>query len=576
MSDGTDPGDLELQAFDFSDFITVRIFSLLGLFKTHRQFVLPWEQRAYAWQEEHATRLLGDLIEAFNAPEQRYFLGYISVAEPQPDNSVSLIDGQQRLVTLTILFAYLRDQIANPGLKTLLGRCVWSGPDSQRRKPMILMQDHVQHFFLDAVQNPDATHASERQQSGFVAECEKHIANNLSAIVGVMEERAFSQGELEEFATFLLSRCGIVLQTVATEREAWEIMATEEETGLGFHSSERSKVTLISAMPRDVQAEAGQIWAHWQDRIGTEQMARLLEHITVILTGKSRRGRGSIPVETELLRTIPLKTAGLDFIKSQVAVHAGNVARLLEHNVGDGPGAVRSAKAINWLSWLPFDGWMVPALSWLQKHGWTSPETAQFFFQLERAAWIFHISGADPTKRERAFAQIATEIKAAESLSGVAGLVIEPAVLAAALNNLRSRTFYQKRYSALVLRRLCDIMGMDPGLLDGHSVTCEHVLPGNPPATRAWRKIFSGQHHPKQHADRLGNLVLLSFEDNQRAGTLDWEDKREILAACPFELSKEAAAWPAWDVETISKRTEALVGQLMGDWELPTRIDAAT
>jgi hypothetical protein len=63
--------------------------------------------------------------------------------------------------------------------------------------------------------------------------------------------------------------------------------------------------------------------------------------------------------------------------------------------------------------------------------------------------------------------------------------------------------------------------------------------------------------------------VLLSGRDNQKAGTLSWEEKREILSRSPFLLAQDAATESAWTGQVISRRTERLIGVLFSSFDLP-------
>ena len=76
-------------------------------------FTIPGYQRPYAWKTEQADALLDDLITYLgdsNEPMEEvnpYFLGSIVLIKGDtPDAEV--VDGQQRLTTLTILLAALR------------------------------------------------------------------------------------------------------------------------------------------------------------------------------------------------------------------------------------------------------------------------------------------------------------------------------------------------------------------------------------------------------------------------------------------------------------------------------------
>ena len=81
------------------------------------KYNLDYYQREYVWQTEHVTELIGDLTDAFSnnyKPEHErkevgsyahYFLGAIVICEK--DDKRFIIDGQQRLTTLTLLLIYL-------------------------------------------------------------------------------------------------------------------------------------------------------------------------------------------------------------------------------------------------------------------------------------------------------------------------------------------------------------------------------------------------------------------------------------------------------------------------------------
>ena len=76
------------------------------LFSLKRRFIVPRYQRPYAWNLEQITEFWSDLI-TNNEP---YFLGsFVFCTENEDqDNYVQIIDGQQRLLTITILMAVLR------------------------------------------------------------------------------------------------------------------------------------------------------------------------------------------------------------------------------------------------------------------------------------------------------------------------------------------------------------------------------------------------------------------------------------------------------------------------------------
>lgn len=72
---------------------------------------IPRYQRPYSWEEQHINQLLDDLYEAWKKqPDSPYFLGSIIVVDETGQDRLSILDGQQRVTTLTILYAVLNNQ----------------------------------------------------------------------------------------------------------------------------------------------------------------------------------------------------------------------------------------------------------------------------------------------------------------------------------------------------------------------------------------------------------------------------------------------------------------------------------
>jgi uncharacterized protein with ParB-like and HNH nuclease domain len=79
-------------------------------------FEIPSYQCPYAWELEQAKELLGDIVGAMDDAANSggiYFLGSIVLIKAPNDPQASVIDGQQRLTTLTILLSALRDLTAD-------------------------------------------------------------------------------------------------------------------------------------------------------------------------------------------------------------------------------------------------------------------------------------------------------------------------------------------------------------------------------------------------------------------------------------------------------------------------------
>lgn len=84
--------------------VTANVRLIPQLFKMGR-FEVPWHQRYYDWDEEQVAELLADLKDGLDEGRSSYFLGSIMLVG---DGSPWVVnDGQQRLITLSLLLAAL-------------------------------------------------------------------------------------------------------------------------------------------------------------------------------------------------------------------------------------------------------------------------------------------------------------------------------------------------------------------------------------------------------------------------------------------------------------------------------------
>ena len=558
------------EPFEPTDHLKVTVRTIEQHFSGELSFHLPWFQRAYAWGEEHALRLLHDIIAASQGDRGRYVLGQVLLAREPDETTAALIDGHQRTLTLTIIFALLRDQITDIEMRARLDRLIKSpleGTEATDSPYRVRPQKTNIECFAKFVQEMGATRLEPDSDLDDLLESERNFLNNRNRLSASLQEHMETEAEKCALAEFLLSRCILVVQTVDDDEEAWEMLSVEETTGLAFHSSERSKIALITVMRRDLQDEAGRIWDSWQARLGADGMAQLLRHIRAM----KRTKRSNKPIEQDLIELYELEDADLSFINDVLVPHAQNYLAICKQQVG--APAVRSkiSASIDFMQWLARELWVPPALRWIQHRGADDPETPNFFALLDRLAWLLRIAGRDPIEQERRFRRIGNQIKDGVSLHQIEELRIEARIRNSAAENLTSRTFYDKSYSRLVLRRISVLLGKDSGLIDGDRATVEHVLPRRPPPGSAWYRSFNGKKSIGDQANRLGNLAILSFSDNQTAGAQEFEDKRQILQRSGFVLSEDVAGLPDWTPAHLEQRTQRLAATLYETWNLTVK-----
>ena len=103
------------------------------------RLTVPWHQRYFDWRTEQVEELLDDIIGAVRRNMQCYFIGSIMLVESNGDADRELNDGQQRMVTLSLLIAALcrRFDAAGDGNSvTVALRALFDRPADQASRTM--------------------------------------------------------------------------------------------------------------------------------------------------------------------------------------------------------------------------------------------------------------------------------------------------------------------------------------------------------------------------------------------------------------------------------------------------------
>ncbi|MCX7928974.1 MAG: DUF262 domain-containing protein [Patescibacteria group bacterium] len=117
------------------------------------KFIIPDYQREYDWDESEIDELLEDLEDV--KPDESYFIGHMVFEGKFTGNVFKVIDGQQRITTLTIMLCVIRDLFYTKGLnnlgdgindKYIFGKDVDNNPFVilENKMPYPVLQSYVQ------------------------------------------------------------------------------------------------------------------------------------------------------------------------------------------------------------------------------------------------------------------------------------------------------------------------------------------------------------------------------------------------------------------------------------------------
>jgi len=133
----------------------------MKIFSNDFIFSIPRYQRPYSWTTEHSGELLQDLLDALNAAGDvessgPYFLGSIVLIKGDSAGA-QVVDGQQRLTTLTILLSVLRSLGSSEDKSDLTSYIYQKGKrlEGTKDRPRLTLRPKDQPFFWDYIQHED-------------------------------------------------------------------------------------------------------------------------------------------------------------------------------------------------------------------------------------------------------------------------------------------------------------------------------------------------------------------------------------------------------------------------------------
>lgn len=539
------------------------------------EFAIPEYQRPYAWGAEETLQLLSDLSGALDAnTEEPYFLGSIVLVKSPGEPRSEVIDGQQRLTTLTLLLALLRDLAQNDDLKRAIHHFVelpaveW---DDKSARPRLQLRPRDNAFFYDYVQAwGGAQKVVELSDNIPDTDSQRNLRDNAKALWS--ELVTWEPERVKELFRLIGGRAFLVTVSTPDLSSAYRIFSVMNSRGLPLSPQDIFKSQVIGAIDEKHKQHYADVWERLEEELGRKEFGDLFLYIRTI-TAQNRAVKGLLQEFPEFVLNKYLPDDGSGFIKEVLEPYARADIRLTSQDFhGEEPQWERVNHWLKRLEQLDNDDWRSPAL-WALKHHGEEPEyLVEFLEKLERLAASMLIRRVYATPRQLRYAELLKQLVAGDGLESTA-FEISESERADTRALLDGDIYRETRVRKYVLLRLDSVLANDPGATYDHRIiTVEHVLPQTPSPESQWCKDFSEEER-ETWTHRLGNLLLLNRRANSRARNYDFELKKEKYftsreGISAFALTTQVIREPEWTPQVVERRQKALVDRLAEEWNL--------
>lgn len=231
----------------------------------NRKYSIDYYQREYKWQKKQLLELIDDLSQKFEENYEpihergavkdygHYFLGSIIISDK--DGEKFIIDGQQRLTTLTLLLIFIRHHLTDEVQKAQLSALIFSLAFGKRSFNLNIAERKA---CMDALFKGEEYIASEEQES---------ITNILAryADLGDCFPDDLLGDALPFFSDWLIENVHFVEITAYSDGDAYTIFETMNDRGLSLTPADMLKGYLLANISDT--AERNDANAVWKKRV---------------------------------------------------------------------------------------------------------------------------------------------------------------------------------------------------------------------------------------------------------------------------------------------------------------------
>lgn len=549
---------------------------------TKNSYKVPRYQRNFSWEvKKQVTAFWEDL----NDEElETLFMGTMVFNKTlEKNNAVEIIDGQQRLMTITIILGVIRDFFIQLGMDDLafgLQRYITlSDRSGNSLGYKIIPHNNINKYYKKNIQEKSLEKNWETKNKAeeivykdykyFKEEIEKKIKNkNFNNQISFLEQIRDKVLDSQ-----------IINVIVCSHDDAYGFFETLNDRGLPLSTADLLKNLLFRKILKDrnnkySEEELENKWNLISENIGSDKIKSFIRTFWISKYGNIQ--------EKKLYHAIKKEKQGASdcvVFLEELIENANYYKKILnpykeEWDFNDMDNIRRSIENINYLRVTQPHSLMLSLMR--KRHqlnfekDFKIPEFWQVFTWIEKFSFIFTLSNQSPSMLEKIYTTYAKNIEQAKNKSQFRAelinlkeklkeLFISEQVFKEEFLELEY-TSRQRNYFLFILNKINykDDQEQD---LKFNSVNIEHILPQTP--DKCWKLQ---KRDIKDYVNTIGNLTILNQKLNKEAQNKCLDFKKEKYAQSKLKMTKELLKQLEkndyhWDKELIYERTKKLADE---------------
>lgn len=542
-----------------------------------KSFEVPVYQRNYSWTYDEWDDLWNDIDELGSNDE--HYLGYVVLKKTAQNKHFEIIDGQQRITTLSIIVLAAIDLLSEWAKSNI-------EPNENSRRIEILKTNYIgfeDGKTLVTISKLKLNRLNDYFYKSYLTQLRKpsNIANEKPSVKNLYKAFIFYKEKLSEkfesnpkgaeLFSFIDNSIGsslfFSLIEVDSDINAYKIFETLNARGTKLSVSDLLKNFLFSKILIDSPALIEDLELKWEainNKLGKIDLTQYVRHYWNATNGKIERKNSLFKALKENIKNQHEALHLLNALEENVDVY---VALRDENN------EIWNEEQKKYIAELNlFEVQQCFVLLLVAKPKLASNEFTNLLRDIVNISFRYNvIAGQNPSILENIFIEVAYKIFKNDLTTSrdifkilskvyVSDFNFKNDFATKAINT--SKSYHLAKY---ILNKLEKSYGGHEFSLNDSTITIEHVLPERP--DDEWINNFGSEEY-QNFIYRIGNLTLLTKKQNNLVARKSFQDKNLAYKECEFNITNSTFEYDVWNAKTLNERQNRLAQRATSIWKI--------
>lgn len=545
--------------------------NVLKIFNGDTQFIVPLYQRMYSWKEEQCKRLWDDIVFLEKHNKKGHFIGSIvCVVESASISGTSkfmVIDGQQRLTTLTILLIALRDFLSSKNVTTSITRkFLKNDTENENDKYKLALTYNDKDVLIKLIENAPVDDIKNSR----ILDAYNYFSNQISS-------SDLTQEQIES-AIAKLQIVNIILDTSDNPQSIFESL---NSTGMDLSQSDLIRNYILMGLSNTEQSDLYRnVWLPTEKLFNYDKQSELMDgFFRDYITMKISR----IPKEGNVYEEFKKYHQGLNASNQELCADIYSYAKCYTNIIFSKANDAELNEIFADIRLLRMEV-AYPFLMYVYNDYNNNKITREDFIKILRytESYVFRRSICEiPTNSlNKTFAVMKNKINANDYVNSIcANYVLLDSYKEFPKDEEFSQRFVEKDIYHMRVRQyiLAKLERFDnKEKLDLGAFTIEHVMPENENLRYGWKEALGDdwQTIHTQYLHTIGNLTLTAY--NSEMSDRPFLEKLNMkggFADTGLRLNSYIRSQTEWNKDKIIERAKILSDNALKIWQFPSVSD---